>query len=283
MKRIYASLALLAGVIGTASAQTIDLEAQMDMAEGTGICLGDTLQPDTLSSQPYGIWGVVNNGPETMVDGDDIMYLNPRSSLNTDGSVGPVWLAAVEDVIPAGEVAWVGSYVLIDSIKTLLDIDALESGTAETFEDILVPKASLVNGQTYGFYLYVIGIGDDPNSPANLDTVNNNWAYTSVVWNDCATSIEEMIVGKEKVSLTTYPNPAQNSLGFDYNFSKASNNSVAKVTDVTGRVVLTQDFGKAFPGNQSFKVDVSSLNAGMYIIEFSTDNERAVSKFNVSK
>lgn len=283
MKRIYASLALLAGISSVAVAQNIDLAGEVVMKEGSCLALGQTIQADDTTAPAYGLWGVVNNGPETLLEGDQIMYVFPMSTVSETGV--SVWLQTVAEgeSVPAGEIAFAQTGLPVDSIKTLLDIDAFEGG-GTTFAEILVPRAELVNGNTYGFYLYVIGIGTDPNSPDNTDTVgSNNFPYVAIQWNDCASSIEEMIVGKDKVSLVTYPNPAQASVGFDYNFAKASNTAVAKITDVTGRVVLTQDFGKAFPGKASFKMDISSLNAGMYIIEFSTDNERAVSKFNVSK
>jgi hypothetical protein len=274
MKRIYMALALVGGLAFGAKAQFIDLTSQVQMDSAACLKLGSTFTPSetAVGDSVSGVWGVINNGPESILAGDIVWIATPRNEIGFFGQY-----TASSDV-PAGEVAFAFSYMKVDSIKSLIVLEALD--TATTFDGLMDPPP-YVNGKAYGFYTYNLGIGGDINNPENTDTVNNDLDFQVIIWNNCATSVEEMLVGKEKSSLTTYPNPAYNEVNFDYNFTETTKTAVARITDVTGRTVIVKDFGKNMPGKQSFNMDISALNPGMYIIEFSTDNKRAISKFSV--
>jgi len=274
MKRIYMALALIGGLAFGAKAQTIDLQGVVEMDSATCLKPGFTFSPSeapTGDSIP-GIWAVVNNGPDNILSGDILWVATSRNQIGYYSGY-----TMTQDVTP-GNAAFAQSYMKVDSIKSLIVLEALD--TATTY-DGLMDAPPYVNGKAYGFYTWVAGIGNDLNSIQNTDTVNNDLDFQVVIWNNCATSIEEMLVGNQKSSLTTYPNPAYNEVNFDYNFNEATKTAVARIADVTGRTVSTKDFGKYSTGKQSFKMDVSSLNPGIYILEFVTDNKRAISKFSV--
>ncbi|RZK45934.1 MAG: T9SS type A sorting domain-containing protein, partial [Pedobacter sp.] len=192
-----------------------------------------------------------------------------------------VYPAVLTDDAAGGDPAVVLSTFPVSLVKTLLNIDSFEA-CVNQFSGLLVPRANLVTGKTYGFYVYTIGVGEDIANPDNTDTItSNNFVYVPIKW-DCNLSVDEMIKGAKKESLTVYPNPASTEVNFDYIFDANSTTAVARITDITGRTVLVKDFGKSNGfGTRKFKVDVSALPAGTYIMEFSTDNKRAVSKFSI--
>jgi hypothetical protein len=276
MKRIYMTLALIGALIAQTNAQTIDLESVVDTRGVPCLNNGQIIQPDTTIA-PYAIWAVYNNGPDDLVSGDKLMYIFPKSVLGTSG-IG-VYISTLSAGAPANSFAMVQSNFPVDSINTLLDIDSFNAGATQ-FSHLMVPRNALVNNKTYGFYLYVIGIGDDPNNPENLDTVKNNFAFQPVKWN-CNLSIGDMLKGADKETLTIFPNPASDMISFEYVFGNNSNTSIIRITDLSGRTILVKDFGRnSGVGSKTFKVDVSALPAGTYIAEFSTDDKRAISKFS---
>ena len=80
-------------------------------------------------------------------------------------------------------------------------------------------------------------------------------------------------------ALQLYPNPAvSGTIYFDYEFA-GTESAAVRVADATGKTVLVKDITGS--GMQTVQVDVSALNAGLYIMEISTGGRRGISKFTV--
>ncbi len=80
-------------------------------------------------------------------------------------------------------------------------------------------------------------------------------------------------------TLQLYPNPAvSGAIYFDYEFA-GTEPATVRVADATGKAVLVKDITGT--GMQTVQVDVSTLNAGLYIMEISTADRRGISKFTV--
>ena len=75
------------------------------------------------------------------------------------------------------------------------------------------------------------------------------------------------------------PNPANSTVSFDFT-SKSNSEIVARVYDIAGRVVLTNNYGASFTGQQGFTLDISDLNSGMYFVEFRQEGYKAVGKLS---
>jgi hypothetical protein len=292
MKRIYFTLALLAAIGTGASAQLADLSSFVDMADNTALYAGDSFQTNPSLGdihQPYGIWGVVNNGPDQIDSGSTVWVLTPANSFTTvdsglpsDSTMGISGYYAPRDAA-ADSVVLAFSYLHVDSINTLLNIDSFENGSSRYFVVIMVPRQHLVEGNTYGFFMDVYGTGDDPQSTDNTDTVHdNNMAYVSVIWHGNAVGIQEML-NETAHTITIFPNPAQNVLNFKYGFVSATKTSTVNVVDMSGRVVLSKELGSHSFGTQQFNLDVSSLPEGNYLLKLSTDYVSAVSKFTIKR
>jgi len=78
-------------------------------------------------------------------------------------------------------------------------------------------------------------------------------------------------------NLNIFPNPATGSINVNYT---AKNNSelTARVVDITGRVVMTHSYGKVFVGQSNFKLELSTLKAGIYFVDLRQEGARAVGK-----
>jgi len=297
MKRIYTTLGLIGAAMGfsaTSHAQVADLTPVIYINNMTCLNARDTLQPDQNNqSQPYGIWGAVNNGPDAVDSQQNIMYMFPLAGFTypTDSTISySYFLGTTQFYAPTDSLAWIGSYGLVDSIKSLIDIDRYDSlfnagypAKNALFSSLLNPT-QLQEGGTYGFYLYIMGLGDDPNAPDNIDTVGNNDVdYVPIVWHcESGTGINEMIEEAAQ-HINIFPNPAQNELHFKYGFIKATAQATARVIDMTGRVILTKELGQQQFGTKEFDMNISSLSAGNYLLEISTGYMNAVGKFTVQK
>src|SRR5690606_5390285 len=299
MKRIYMTLALIGGLSFGASAQNIDLEAIIDMADGQCLPATGTFSPDTTyvgegatADSVYAIWGIANNGPEAILTDDQILYMSSYSSYLTEEEAAEegvpfedryFWLNGItmtENVV-AGDYAAVYSYSGISDIGMVGDWDRWEQyGCDSSFILYGAPHDTYVDGQEYGFFMRIYGIGAATDAIINTDAdLCNNRKAVRVIWNgDCGSGISEMIAPKEKVSLTVYPNPSAANLNFNFDLDKSTDVTVV-VRDAVGRTVMTKNYGKMNIGVQNFQVDISSLDAGLYTIELGTAYISALSKF----
>lgn len=283
MKRIYITLGVLLALSMGAFAQNADLAAYIEINQFQCLNAGDTLQPDTsVHTDPYGVWGVVNLGPDAIDSNTTIWMSTPQNKLIDSGLY---FSGYYTEYAPANSWLRPLSYLPVDSINTLLDIDRWENDTANRYYiNLMVTKENFVEGNRYGFFVFAKGVGDDFESPDNVDTSTaNNNAYVAITWHcEDPNGIRGMLDEASR-NIDIFPNPAQNDLHFKYGFIGSTNNAVARVIDMTGRVILTKNLGKHHFGTEEFSMDISSLRAGNYLLELSTGYVNAVGKFTVTK
>lgn len=284
MKRIYLTLGAVVALATGAFAQNADIQAIVDLDSAVCLNSGQMLDTALNGPNPYGIWGLLNNGPDIIPNGSTAWYLDPTSELSGTGGFNLYPHTVGTDVQP-GDFFALSSFLPVDSIKTLVSLDSLALPNA-TIGSVIVPRETFVEGHTYGFYVFVLGIGDDPNSPDNVDADgSNNFDLVPIVWHcqsDGGTGINEMIEEAAQ-HINIFPNPAQNELHFKYGFIKATTQATARVIDMTGRVILTKELGQQQFGTKEFDMNISSLSAGNYLLEISTGYMNAVGKFTVQK
>jgi hypothetical protein len=257
MKRIFTTLTLLAAFAFGASAQrSTELEAIW-------------ISPDT---------GVLNTLPCSDSFDVEFLYINrgPNDILVTDTFFfyGPF--------TPQGQV----NYVVVDS-TVKVDDTLIHYGFKMAIAEIELlavdggnfsypPFANgnyLMFSQAQGFY-------NAATPPTGYLELTNDAAAGTAVKIDCGgTSIKDLF-GNNKQTLATYPNPTNNTVSFKYNFDNTA--STVRITDIAGRVVMTQEFGKQ-SGVQEISLNVSSLNNGMYFLELVAGKAQAISKFTVQK
>ena len=78
-----------------------------------------------------------------------------------------------------------------------------------------------------------------------------------------------------------YPNPATDYATIVINLEEASEVNVT-VVDLAGKVISNTRYGKA-QGEMAYQVNVSDLNAGIYLVKIDTENGIATKRLTVSK
>lgn len=144
--------------------------------------------------------------------------------------------------------------------------------------DVISDAYGMTSSTPNDFYAAIIaGLSGN-----NFSKVNNVKFGTGIT-DKCDNSTS--IIGMEdqaKVSLTTYPNPAYDNININFLLDKTSNATV-RVSDITGRTMISKELGKVFEGEHKISIDILSLNAGMYLIELNADQQKALSKLTVQK
>lgn len=289
MKRIYMTLGLIGALSTGAFAQSVDLEAVVALPmDGATISPGQSL--DTADV----LCGIIYNGPDTLFGGDYIWYMNSFSTPATDSTTYidaiaypagtnftqadsgvALFIFPNEQQFGAGHSA---PYTLVsDSIRGLYDWEQWNNN-----DSIVLIRPPYEVNKEYGFYFRALFVGDDNANEIGTDpNPSNNRAVTRIIWGD-GVGIKDLIAPKDKVAINVYPNPARNTVNFEFKHS-GNSHAYAIVRDLSGRIVSSKNYGRVLAGNQKYSLDVSKLAAGNYILEFNTDTQVAVSKITIQK
>lgn len=300
MKKLYAAAALFLAAFSGAKAQTtlphVDLQAlviidsmqELNPIAGRGIswraAMDNTINP--FDSIRAAVLPCISPNGGGLVEGDKFWWITPTCEITPTGAYG-----YVTTIPPAGDVdpdpsllvpvRVDGNLTATDSIISLLNIDSFNTPGVNLFSSLLVPRASLVEGKVYGFYLYLRPYpttqgGEDFQF---RDTISaNNWDYVPVVWGR-GTNIGNIFNTKYD-KMDVYPNPATGAaINYSFEVKKASSYQVVRVLDIVGRTVLTERKEAAAAGTVNGKLDVSGLSAGTYTIQVITEYGVAATKF----
>jgi len=279
----------------TIQAQNIDLAAYLTIADGTAICPTKYLTPQDppVGDSIHGIWGIINNGPDALLTNDQVTYRTSFHAYLTEAEAIEedvpfedryAWysIATLEENRVAGDPA-IGyfSYDNLGEIGMLCDWELWD--TQDTLVRYGPPHEQFVDGQEYGFFVMTWGMGSDANSIQNNDeNMANNIAVTRIIWDsDCGSSLQDLIAPKDKIDLNVYPNPAVNELHFNHKLAKNTHITI-RVTDMTGRSVLTKNMGFKNAGEHKFTINISTLAPGNYQMEMNTGTGVGLSKFTVT-
>lgn len=97
--------------------------------------------------------------------------------------------------------------------------------------------------------------------------------------------LEQVFVGVEEQNTLNnfgaYPNPANGNVTVNYSLSNTSTVSF-NITDVTGQVVASENFGSQHEGNYSHKVDISQLSNGVYFYTITVNGITTTEKLTIS-
>lgn len=287
MKRIYATAALLFALFTGATAQQVDLEAIV-LAD-SNVCIRATPgkpfswrsalsgQAPTNDSLAIGTFAAVTTQGSGMAQGDQFFFIDPTGDISAQGASG--WIVTLSQDVDTNSLMYVdGRLHNSDSVNVLLNITNFENDST-TWASLLVPRASLVNGQTYGMFMYVRPY-PFTGAPYSDSIGSNNFHYVPVIWNgNCGTGLNDLIGAQKYLPMDVYPNPAVNSVSFEITNEKATKKTVVRVMDITGKAVKTIDLGAAATGNQKYNMDLSELAAGQYSIQVITDFQIYAQKF----
>lgn len=276
MKRIYATLALLGAFAMTAS-------AQKDLAI-------TPLQP--INNQAYSNFNngdtmivaavLTNLGPDNMAAGDSVTVSFPLDWLITPQGyafIDTYGASELNSRTVGGKDTMVFAFIQGANLGSTDDGPAIVKIPSNKTEDNIKFTAfgfKVDNNQRILF--------DDPGTDVDggqVVTDGNNVANPTGVKFGNPTSISDLFLTKNKEALSIYPNPTTGAVNFKYSFGNGTEATV-RISDVTGRVVFTKEFGKQI-GDKQLSVNVNGLTEGVYYMELITDKKSAFSKLTIRK
>lgn len=122
-----------------------------------------------------------------------------------------------------------------------------------------------------------ITVGGNPATITYNDAVaSNDEACNSITIKGNPSGIFDAKTAKETLSL--FPNPATSKVGFSIALDKAETVS-AVVRDLTGREVMTKNFGQIQSGTATaLELNVANLNSGIYVVEVVAGDKKFIGK-----
>lgn len=255
MKKIYMTASLIGALVTGAFAQQRHCDIELVYATPPDFYVINCTDSFTLS------YIFINNGPDTVFTTDILRVIDGEAPTNGSWS------------FTAPRNAGVGDTVISYSKKSHKNMTNT-LGVEGNDEWVHAPFAN-------GSYLYPIFF-NHYNSVFIDDNPNNDVIFVRLDIT-CTTGIDELTGGLPKSTLNIYPNPADAASEIRMKYTFANENATVRITDVTGRLLLTRDYGKQSTGEKELSLDISSLQTGMYYIELITDNRRAINKLTVHK
>jgi len=195
----------------------------------------------------------INNGPETVLTTDTIVFQTPEVPTTTSAyGFGPARDAQTNDTIGRFR------YYLQKSDVNLLFNDAGNQ----------LLEAPFSNGD----YLFFVAFG---RFVSDLTNTSSTPIIGTPITIDCGTT---SINNLAKANLNIFPNPAQGQI--NVNFEVLASNATLRVIDIMGRTILTKEVAK---NTSAYAFDISTLNNGAYYLELTSAEVRGTTKFVVSK
>ena len=197
---------------------------------------------------------------------------------------------------------------------TLAQILSAQTNTTNTVFLASIPLPAAVATPTAGFFASIsippavgdtIVIGNQLNATSSFgwqQASNNSWVNMNTFWSaafgsnyNANLSIYPVLNGEQfidtKVSELSknglslspaFPNPAKDEVTINYALTQNADLEIS-LFDVTGKQVEYVKLNDVQAGSQSTKIDVSSLNAGIYMYSIKSNNAQVFSKITVIK
>ena len=197
--------------------------------------------------------------------------LSNLSGLENISSInGGLWIYSnhnLTDLTGLSNLSKIGGEIKIynnDSLTSLNGLDSIDSGTIDGL--YITNNNSLTSCAILSICEYLISPNGEINIYENANGCNNQ----EEVEEDCLTGIT--ILNKKTPQVCLYPNPATNEL----NISTIDNISIKELNifNQFGQKIVSMKLSRK-------KIDISSLNSGIYFIELITNETRITKKLIV--
>jgi hypothetical protein len=193
-----------------------------------------------------------NNGPDTVMPGDTILYRFAVTNTNPQ-------------ILFPGPTA--ASFRVVIASKEYAPDDTMQISVSLTTQ--------LVANTSFNANLNVTTILQ--NTGSLTDPVAGNGAATrTVTWfNQFRNQVGLNTTLSNGIKVKVFPNPAKESINFEYDYNKSS---VITIYDITGKKVAQTNHD-----GHNTKVDISTLNNGLYLYDIRTSTNEVIKtgKFNV--
>lgn len=193
-------------------------------------------------------WRFINNGPTALVQATDTLVL---ARAYTSGGSNRIRLTLPPNGIPVGDSAtW-----------------------ADTVSWTSAPGTNPYNWcDTVSVFRSGVAMTDsDP---------SNNRICKTIPFKQDPASVENVVAEN---SMKLYPNPATSNLTISYNLRNNADETSIKIISLVGQTVYQQEVTDNTSGSKQVNINISNLNAGVYIAELNVNGSKAVSKFSIMK
>lgn len=137
------------------------------------------------------------------------------------------------------------------------------------------PNASGVGG------LFADCDGDGPGGlPADWPTEQAFKSYS--MWASITITDNMSIEDETEFAANVYPNPASNQFTIDFNLTTSSD-VVVNLTDITGKVVYSNNLGNKPAGKNSVVVNTEDLNNGIYMYTVNANGKKITRRIVINK
>lgn len=162
------------------------------------------------------------------------------------------------------------------------------------------PKIAYTSQNDNQFYHYAVNLGlneggyipffvlicPDKESPAKSTVVKYDVGYLPGMFNgyqplvdQCLSTLDIVELPSNDFEFKVYPNPASNVLNVEFDLMSENEVNISIINSV-GQTVSTKELGKV-AGVQSEEINVSHLDAGIYVVKVSTKNGEKTQRITV--
>jgi hypothetical protein len=207
--------------------------------------------------------------------------INVRLLGGTTGTVvGTEIYAKLYELDAAGDFAYI-----TESAVLIVAANDLNTNLVMELNDLV----NLEAGKTYLAVVGAFGTGlkisnsgtTDPQTSFFLDLLDGTWYYTTstpVVRLNFDPTIGINENSTEISGVSIYPNPSPSSVNLEMNIANPSEVSI-QVTDLSGKVVATQNLGFLPLGKNQTTIQSASFNNGLYYVTISSNGTSVTKKF----
>ena len=273
MKKFFTSVAVIAAcAVGAFAQKNVDLEIRLLAPLNNSTYDNFVNGEDTI---PF-FYEITNNGTASVVPGDTILFNYEGSFYGGTSNSKYSLTQEVNDMSLAAGAKDTLGFLLIQG-------DTI--GTNSTNGEPIIVKFPHNAHDTLSVFVFGIDANGDLFNDPGIDPVagtvgGNNIDAAALVFGT-PTFLKNILANKAE-ALNVYPNPSNGNVNIKHTLTTATEVYV-KVTDIAGRVVYTQNYGKQAAGEQTFNMNLANLANGVYAIELTAGNQRASSKFNIKK
>lgn len=142
----------------------------------------------------------------------------------------------------------------------------------QNFSSTISGISDAVTAYTYAYHITgAIGGGSvDYWIPA--DTNNIHTAYSIHIYDPYETAVRDITSVSKGGEFVLYPNPTSDLIHIEYSVATSSDVHL-QITDITGKVVMTENYGNQIPGSYQNTLYLSQLSQGLYICNMVIGNE----------
>lgn len=144
-----------------------------------------------------------------------------------------------------------------------------------------------------GTYLWNFGDGDTSSleNPIHTYATDGTYSVSLTITGECGTDttmidVDISTVGIDETTtentFNMYPNPATNNLNIDVQITENSD-AILHISDITGRIIVSENFNAIRTGKTTLPVNLSELNSGTYFVVLNINKQVFTQKLSILK